>query len=402
VRQEVVLDKRALISLRGRSARVGRLVACALLALLLAATPASAVDGCTVPGFPEWAERGLDYIFIGACTRHDQCYQECNPMYGPYFGIGHKEGCDVAFSAEMFVACTIWAGISTYPIGWIQNPDDFIRYCSEVLIPGSFAIFQLPVAFSAWHTDQKYIGCNPNEWGLSAATLVQACVPCTEWCWGAYCPPPECYSDSDCVYLYCNGNFSDCSMACSGGVCRYSSPIVVDVEGKGYELTDAKGGVRFDLTGHGRQKFSWTSPRKGNAWLALDRDGNGTIDDGSELFGSYTLQPRDQEGPANGFRALAVYDLAENGGDDDGRIGRGDRVYGELRLWVDANQNGLSEPAELHTLTEFGIVAIDLAYKLSERTDRNGNRFRFRGDIIERDGAPHGRTIWDVVLLREQ
>jgi len=183
-----------------------------------------------------------------------------------------------------------------------------------------------------------------------------------------------------------------------------SSPIVVDVTGEGYKLTDLAHGVIFNLTGLGAMKISWTDPSRGNAWLALDRNGNGFIDDGTELFGNFTPQPHIPGVPTNGFLALAVYDLPKNGGNGNGRIDPGDTIYSKLRLWVDGNQNGISEPSELHKLSEFDIAAIDLDYHLSHLEDRFGNRFSYKSYLIEDNERGRGagrdrRTIWDVFLL---
>ena len=127
----------------------------------------------------------------------------------------------------------------------------------------------------------------------------------------------------------------------------------------------------------------------------LDRNGNGTIDDFTELFGNFTPQP--PSSTPNGYVALAVFDVPMNGGNGNGVIDQGDSVYDSLRVWIDANHNGISEPNELHTLRELGIFRIGLSYTLSHYADANGNHFRYRAQIWDRAGGAHN-ACYDVVV----
>ena len=179
------------------------------------------------------------------------------------------------------------------------------------------------------------------------------------------------------------------------------SPIVIDTLGNGIKLTRPARGVRFDLSGNNKKrKWAWTKKGTDDAWLVLDRNKNGRIDNGKELFGNYTDQPK--KIPFNqrhGFHALAVFDLRNNGGNQDGKINPRDRIYNDLRLWQDKNHNGISEPGELSTLKKLGVRAIRLNFKTSRKEDRHGNQFRYRARVNDRRNFTLGKWAWDVFLI---
>ena len=219
------------------------------------------------------------------------------------------------------------------------------------------------------------------------------------------CDEGDCYSEgngdeesgNDCECEGC----SDCeSDFCNAGKCGSDDPIIVDLTGAGFALTNARNGVKFDFFGTGKPiQMPWTAVGSSSGWLALDRKGNGLISNGADLFSNVAPQPDSPTRAKLGFRALAVYDLPANGGNGDGIIDQRDAVFSKLLVWVDKNHNGISEPGELLTMQQAGIRSISLHYALSRWTDAYGNQFRYRSQITFVGGGPAGdRYVYDVML----
>ncbi|MBZ5629473.1 MAG: DUF1552 domain-containing protein [Acidobacteriia bacterium] len=200
----------------------------------------------------------------------------------------------------------------------------------------------------------------------------------------------NCGGDACCWCYNMGGGDGDCGWLCFSP----GSPIILNLADGPYELTNAADGVRFDISGRGAVQIAWTAAGTQQAFLVLDRNADGTINDGTELFGNFTAQPLSKN--KNGFAALAVFDQPENGGNADGKIDANDAIFSRLRLWVDANHNGVSEPNELFTLEQLGVQSLSLDYKESRRTDRFGNRFRYRSNVRMEGGK---ERLYDVFLI---
>lgn len=140
-------------------------------------------------------------------------------------------------------------------------------------------------------------------------------------------------------------------------------PLVLDIAGNGFSPTTVDDGAHFDLDQNGfAEKMGWIS--NDDSLLAVDKNGDNTINDGSELFGD-KVRLKTGEFAANGFEALREYDT-----NNDGIINESDMDFGSLLLWHDINGNGISEDGELTSLKDAGVTSIDLGYTaLSEVTD---------------------------------
>lgn len=179
---------------------------------------------------------------------------------------------------------------------------------------------------------------------------------------------------------------------------RDNCPIVLDLGRNGWDFTSAADGVSFDIDADGhRDPIAWTEAGAPDGFLIWDRNANGAVDDGRELFGDATPQP-DSATP-NGFAALATFDLAQFGGNGDGVISSLDAIFPALQVWVDANHDGVSSAGELTSLASNGVVSIDLHAKESRRKDRYGNELRYRSRV-QRDDGPASDAI-DVFFKRQ-
>ena len=213
--------------------------------------------------------------------------------------------------------------------------------------------------------------------------------------------PPEVHNDIPCLeiikqaYDEVHAQFEQCGPDIHGivvnwksssrwdliqhGTCR-GSPLVLDLDGDGINLSSLEQGVPFDLLGSGEKvKAAWIG--KGDGWLVLDRNQNGVIDGAQELFGNVT----GGKSYSDGFTALAELDT--NG---DGRVDMKDPAFSDLRVWKDSNRDGASSPNELFALPDVGVRAMLLSpqrYDGVSSWDKHGNQMPLIGQFMKNDGT---------------
>nr|MCU0956582.1 hypothetical protein [Hydrogenophaga sp.] len=171
-----------------------------------------------------------------------------------------------------------------------------------------------------------------------------------------------------------------------------TSPLVLDLDGNGIQTLHVSQGVMFDINGTGQAvQTGWVAPTDG--LLAMDRNGDGLINDGSELFGTATRLADGSRAP-DGFAALA--ELDSNG---DGVIDLQDLDYAQLRVWQDGNSDGVSQSDELLTLDQLGITAIRLDASATSQLNE-GNWVGLTSSFETSDGQVN--EIADVWFRVEQ
>jgi hypothetical protein len=191
-------------------------------------------------------------------------------------------------------------------------------------------------------------------------TSGQACVP-------APAPPP-------CTSCACSTSFCEQSESC---------PLILDLNGDGILTTSLDDPVQFwiDLNGL-REATAWTNPATEETflWMDLNDDHAAQV---TELFGSRMIAPNGKY-HAHGFEALEKYDRPELGGDGDGQITHKDWLWSRLKLWVDRNHDGVSQPTEISVPSSHRIVALNLLRTDGDTYDENGNELYLVGSYVIR------------------
>ncbi|MBO4608377.1 MAG: DUF2974 domain-containing protein [Lachnospiraceae bacterium] len=152
-------------------------------------------------------------------------------------------------------------------------------------------------------------------------------------------------------------------------------PLAIDFGSEGIDLTTIDDGVYFDLDNNGfAEKTAWIGTKDG--FLVLDRNANGSIDNGGELFGDQVWLS-DGYISASGFDALKELDTNE-----DGIIDENDAAFSALKVWVDASHDGISQDGELKTLAELGIQSISLEVTQDQSLDDETGTLRSESAVV--------------------
>jgi hypothetical protein len=167
---------------------------------------------------------------------------------------------------------------------------------------------------------------------------------------------------------------------------------VLDLDGNGIQTLAANQGVNFDLFGDGQSaQWGWVAGNDG--FLVMDRNGDGQINDGKELFGSGT-RLADGSRAADGYAAMAAEDSNK-----DGKLDASDANFGKLQVWVDADKDGFTDAGELKGLADLGIVSLDLNAAKGSEID-NGNLLGLTSSYTKSDGTKG--EMADVWFAKDQ
>jgi hypothetical protein len=181
---------------------------------------------------------------------------------------------------------------------------------------------------------------------------------------------------------------------------KENCPVLLDLAQDGFRLSGLTPAVSFDIDADGvPDRISWTRADGDDAFLCLDRNQNGIIDNGSELFGYVT--PLLSGKPAKiGYRALAELDQSRMGGNGDGRVDASDSMFSSLCAWIDKNRNGTSEPSELFSLDQVGVASLNYGYEVIHLVDPFGNLFRYKSEVSMRmpSGGERSWPTYDVIF----
>lgn len=325
------------------------------------------------PAFADTDQQSVLVVNCGAFRNTNTSYQ-----YGPYVWLEY-----IVETTRDINTCPYYVSVEAWVVG---HPGGSLTSNTDLFTASVRKPVLLPY-YGKWITAGKHWRILGTEWYSNGSTSSIATVTESR-------PDPS----RDCALLgaeyYWNG--SEC-------VYTPGSPIIADTARDGYHLTSVEDGVLFDLDANGSpEHVAWTRADSDDAFLAMDRNGNGLIDDGSELFGNYTPAHPDRPGvrTLNGFEALRSLQGPDYGRSTlDRQIDAADAPFSRLLLWRDTNHNGISEPDELTSAGTF-VAAIGTDYREKKRVDRFGNEFRQQGHLTWANGGEG--LVYDVWLQRRE
>ncbi|MGC5702526.1 hypothetical protein J4P02_20195 [Pseudomonas sp. NFXW11] len=160
---------------------------------------------------------------------------------------------------------------------------------------------------------------------------------------------------------------------------KLKTPLLIDLDGSGITTLPIEQGVEFDFDGESQPIHTgWAGTNSG--FLVMDRNKDGIINDGKELFGDRTPLPNGGTAP-DGVIALAALDS-----NLDGFIDKNDSVWADLKIWQDINSNGISEANELQSLIDIGLKNINLSFTRDSILDKHGNIHELNSSVTWNDG----------------
>lgn len=168
---------------------------------------------------------------------------------------------------------------------------------------------------------------------------------------------------------------------------NYHTPLAIELYGEELLTTSVEDGVSFDMDGDGMaEQTAWL--KKGSGFLVWDKNGDGMVNDGTEMFGEATVMS-DGKRAENGVEALKDLDS-----DNNNIINQYDELWGELRIWHDENSNGKTEEGELSLLSDWDIQSISLDFAEINLKDEADNKILFESEVVLENGER--RKVADI------
>jgi hypothetical protein len=304
------------------------------------------------------AHEGLNFSWAPNTTQ----FPDAKQGFFGYKGSGSNTSCE-----------TFIAGVASKLKKCISGKagTDSCKYCWNNGSKKTCKCYRVNVAAMTAACQQVPSGCDKADW---SANLIMAYGIATKW---LFSPSYQNFYGQ----VNAGAQTAPGATTTTPGIPTYpkceGSPLVLDLGDDGIETTSAAAGVKFDLLNVGALQTAWLAGGK-DALLALDRDGNGRIDSGAELFGEATAGLPQE----NGFEALTALDSNK-----DGKLDRRDAAFGKLVLWSDRNGDGRSDASELSTLRQKKIRSLALGATSKATRDRHGNDLSLQGSFTRTDGT---------------